>query len=300
MACAERLASEGVEVVVFEKSRSLGGRCASRAWEGCVFDHGAQFFTARDEDFCDWLGRLGEDVRAVDAPVIDEGGAQVGPGSVRFYHVEGNNRLGRELAAGLDVRRESLIERVESAEGGWLVGGEKFESVVSCAPWPQTAGLLGIAVDESPYERNLTAAFLYDGEWAGRSRDAYAVSDRSGAELAWSACENHKAGRVAAGRTLFVAQASAGFSAEFYDGPREVWAERLQVDLEERWALDRAGRVGVFTHRWGFARCADEVVAAELPQAFFVCGDSRCESRIEDVWLSGREVAGRIIPRVRR
>ncbi|MGC1480535.1 MAG: FAD-dependent oxidoreductase [Chthoniobacterales bacterium] len=297
LACAKVLASAGTEVVVFEKSRSLGGRCSSRRWEGCVFDHGAQFFTARDESFRAWLGELGDRVRAVDGEVVDASNNEVGSGSRRYYHVEGNNRLGRELAAGLEVRSETLIERVGRGSDScrWEVGGENFDGVVSCAPWPQTAAMLGIEPGPSPYERNLTAAFLYDTEWSGRAREIYAVSDRSGAELAWSACENHKVGRVPDGRTLFVVQSSADFSVKFFDAEREAWADRLQVDLERRWGLDAARRLGVFTHRWGFSRRVADVGAVDLPDSFYVCGDSWSESRIEDAWLSGRAVARRAI-----
>ncbi len=291
LSCARRLAEAGAEVVVFEKSRSLGGRCASRAWEGCVFDHGAQFFTARTPEFRSWLGALGGIVGVIDAPVVDEAGEVVGADSERLYHLEGNSRLGRELAAGLDVRREMMIEEI----GERRIAGERFDAVVSCAPWPQTAAMLGIEVGESPYERNLTAAILYDTPWSGRARDVYAMSDRSGSALAWSACENHKSDRVPAGKTLLVVQASAEFSAEHYDAPRDEWARRLQDGLEDRWGLDSTRRAGVFTHRWGFSRRIADAGLGELPEGVFVCGDTRSDSRIEDVWSSGRALAQRLL-----
>ncbi len=287
LACARRLVEADAEVVVFEKSRSLGGRCASRAWEGCVFDHGAQFFTARTPEFQCWLGELGSSVAEIETPVVSETGNVVGEDSRRLYHVEGNNRLGRELAKGLDVRRETVVERID----GRRVAGEDFDAVVTCAPWPQTVALLGFGEVANPYERNLTAAFLYDAVWCGRAREAYAVSDRSGAALAWSACENHKAGRVPPGRTLLVVQASPAFSQEHYDAPRDEWSARLQTGLEDRWELAASRRAGVFTHRWGFARRVAEIDKVTLPDGVFACGDAIRESRIEDVWCSGRALA---------
>jgi hypothetical protein len=285
------LVEAGREVVVFEKSRSLGGRCASRRWEGCVLDHGAQFFTVRDVDFRRFIAGLGTAVRRIVAPVVDADGSVVGADSGREYHVEGNNRLGWALAEGLDVRRETLVERMNQTNGGWEVGGEGFDAVVSCVPWPQTAALLGREAGESPYERNLTAALLYDTEWAGRAREIYAVSDRSGAALAWSACENHKGGRVPDGRTLFVVQAAADFSEENWDGDRAGWSEFLRGALEARWEVDPAGFVGAFTHRWGFSRRIEAAAIGGLPRGVFVCGDSVAASRVEAVWLSGRRVA---------
>lgn len=291
LACARQLVKEGVEIVVFEKSRSLGGRCASRSWEGCVFDHGAQFFTARSPDFQSYLEELGASVEAIEAPVIDELGDLVGVDSRRLYHVEGNNRLARELAAGLAVRRETVIDQIADR----LVAGESFDAVVSSAPWPQTAAMLGITTAASPYERNLTAAFLYDLPWIGRARETYAMSDRSGSALAWSACENHKMGRVPEGRTLFVGQASPEFSAKHYDAPRDAWSQRLQTELEEKWKLDSTRRAGIFAHRWGFARRVVEAQNVILPEGVHVCGDTLGESRIEDVWLSGHALARKLL-----
>ena len=52
LVCARLLVEQGMEVTVFEKSRGVGGRMATRRTpEGCHFDHGAQYFTVRDERF---------------------------------------------------------------------------------------------------------------------------------------------------------------------------------------------------------------------------------------------------------
>jgi len=51
IACARTLVQAGHRVTVFEKSRGAGGRMATRRSEFGGFDHGAQFFTVRDERF---------------------------------------------------------------------------------------------------------------------------------------------------------------------------------------------------------------------------------------------------------
>ena len=45
------LNARGCNVTLFEKSRGYGGRCATKRWEGHTVDHGAQYFTIRDERF---------------------------------------------------------------------------------------------------------------------------------------------------------------------------------------------------------------------------------------------------------
>lgn len=51
---ARVLADRGHRVCVLEKGRGFGGRMATRRRDGAVFDHGAQFFTARDKRFQRW------------------------------------------------------------------------------------------------------------------------------------------------------------------------------------------------------------------------------------------------------
>ncbi|HWB73125.1 MAG TPA: FAD-dependent oxidoreductase, partial [Egibacteraceae bacterium] len=58
LVCAYRLAAAGVDVAVVERESQVGGRLATERLAGATFDHGAQFFTIRDERFAtlvdDW------------------------------------------------------------------------------------------------------------------------------------------------------------------------------------------------------------------------------------------------------
>src|SRR5690349_3573169 len=48
---ARILTEMGLSVKVFDKGRSPAGRMSTRREDGSGFDHGAQYFTARDEGF---------------------------------------------------------------------------------------------------------------------------------------------------------------------------------------------------------------------------------------------------------
>ena len=51
LVAATTLAAGGHDVVVLDKGRSPGGRLATRRIAGATLDHGAQFFTVRDDRF---------------------------------------------------------------------------------------------------------------------------------------------------------------------------------------------------------------------------------------------------------
>jgi len=51
LAAARRLNHAGHEVLVLDKGRRIGGRISTRRAEGYLFNHGAQFVTARSAEF---------------------------------------------------------------------------------------------------------------------------------------------------------------------------------------------------------------------------------------------------------
>lgn len=288
---ARLLADAGFRVVVFDKSRGLGGRCATKRWEGHSVDHGAQYFTMRDADFSQAV-RLacGWDLLEIEAPIVDETGQEL-PSEERFFHSKGNSRLARALAEGLEVRTGITIDAVENRR----VWGEEFDLIVSTAPWPQTAKLAGISGAQNPYAPCLAGLFLYEGEWAGASTASYAISDRSGHALAWSACENHKPGRVGKGFTVMVVHASEEFSRTRLEEDPASWAADLRALVEERWEIPSSAFRAVHPHRWRYARISQKIEIPALPEGWHFAGDLLTESRIESAWLAGRAVAKRIL-----
>ena len=290
VSAANALKARGCSVTLFEKSRGLGGRCATKRWEGHTVDHGAQYFTLRDERFRAAVqAASGEALMKVRAPVLDEAGREL-PDSGRWFHRDGNSRLVRDLARGLDVKTETTIERAVNLLR--RAGGE-FDYVVSTAPFPQTVRLfeMDAAFDYVPC---LTVLLAYRGEWLGRTRECYAISDHFG-PLAWSACENHKPGRIAAGKTVMVAQMSESFSREHLERTPNEFAAMVRPLVEERWGLNAESFATAVGHRWRYARVARTMQPVELPLGLHFTGDALTSSRIEDAWLAGAGITERVL-----
>ena len=299
LVCARFLRKEGHEVTVLEKSRSLGGRCATRKFGDHVVDHGLQYFTLRDPEIRKEVEAVaGPELRKLTAPILqaEPKGSVYREGEERFYLRSGNNRLGRMLAEGLEVATETEVPKVEKSWRKWKVAGREFDAVVSCAPWPQSSALLGIKISDPGYDPCLTVLLEYQvGRAAGEG--AYARVDASGQDpLAWIACENVKEGRVAEGCTVYVIQASPEYSRQHLEQNPEYWASDLQVLLEKTWNLDPAKRASVFAHRWRYARRREGAPSPEdLPKGFFLCGDSWTDSRLESVWKNGKLTTEKVL-----
>ena len=70
VACARTLAQAGCHVTLLEKSRGYGGRMSTRQTEFGGFDHGAQYFTARDDRFQKALATTPDVVRPWSANTV--------------------------------------------------------------------------------------------------------------------------------------------------------------------------------------------------------------------------------------
>ena len=155
--------------------------------------------------------------------------------------------------------------------------------------WP------GFQALKIPYAPCLAGLFLYEGEWVGASTARYAISDRSGHALAWSACENHKPGRVGKGFTVMVVHASEEFSCTRLEDDPASWADDLRVLVEERWEIPSSAFRALHPHRWRYARISQKMEIPALPEGWHFAGDLLTESRVESAWLAGRKVAARIL-----
>lgn len=284
IAAAREITARSGSVTIFEKSRGLGGRCASKRWEGHLIDHGAQYFTIRDDAFRSAVhAASGDRLRQLTAPVVTERG-EILQDDGRWFHQEGNSRLVRDLAQGLDVRLETTIDDARTLLSS--AGGD-FDHVVSTAPWPQTARLFGLE-STFDYVPCLAVLLAYQGDWAGRSRERYAVSDTT-SPLAWSACENHKPGRVGPGFTVIVAHLSEAFSREHLERPAEEYPALIRSMVENRWELPAGTLIASLGHRWRLARVAHPLPLSELPTGLHFIGDALRASRVEDAWRVGYE-----------
>ena len=171
LAAARTLADAGFGIQVYEKSRGSGGRAATRRLDRFQFDHGAQYFTARSQQFRIQVARL-LDVGSVAAwtprifRLTSDGTREPTADAERFVGVPGMSSLGRALAGDLSVTRGSRISTLRrSGRGGWTPVSadgdllEPVEAVIISCPAPQAAEVLHSASSVLAAEcRSATAA----------------------------------------------------------------------------------------------------------------------------------------------
>jgi predicted NAD/FAD-dependent oxidoreductase len=298
LSCAQVLRGAGVSVRIFERGPHVGGRCATQLWQGHLVDTGVQFFTAQSGEFKKELLTRLRQFRPIISPILDQYG-QVLPNTFgpRFYVLQGNNYFAHVLSGGLEVQLNCEVEPVKFKSDGVKVHGEMFRAVVSSLPGPQTAHLFGLGTAPADYETSLVGLLEYAGTDLGRSRESYArMLGDSKEPLKASYCENNKVGRVVGNKTVFIVEATPGYSLEHADAPSEMYVPALIKRHEEVWEIPQGRLTAAFGHCWKFGRPKHgQRHEVELPAGAFLCGDSRTAPTVEDVWLDGQKAGDEVL-----
>lgn len=311
LACARTLAEAGAAVTVFDKGRGPGGRTSTRRFESLRFDHGAQYFTARQEPF---QAQVEEWVEAgVAAPwrgrvrTLENGlwGDPHGP-TVRYVGVPGMSALTRHLGRGLDVRYGQRVTALgRGPEGRWHlrteVGpvAESFAAAVVAVPAPQAVPLLGscpaVQARVSMVEMAPTIAVMVAfAEPLDVPADGAFVSSSL---LSWIARDSSKPGRPSL--DCWVLHATADWSAAHVEYPPKHLAPDLFDAFSQALGRPLPPPIHLRAHRWRYARATrplEKLCFVDSPQRLAVCGDWCPGERIEGAYLSGLAAAHRLLP----
>ena len=133
--CAEVLQNAGLEVQLFDKSRGVGGRLATRRHQHWRFDHGCPSLHGDQDEWQQLIGGY---------PKWDTARAK----GTQHLPSLGINQLAKDLTATLRVQRDCLIESIEQTGDGWRLKDQHdaefigFNHVVMTLPPPQALTLL--------------------------------------------------------------------------------------------------------------------------------------------------------------
>lgn len=307
LACARQLAGADARVTVFEQSRGLGGRLATRRVDGLAYDHGAQYLTVRNSAFVRYMGiamRAGaaapwrpavlEDNRSWDAPFDDW-----------YVGTPGMSGIVRPLARGIDLRTGIAVHELVRGPAGWELktdaGRQRqgFGAVVVAVPAPQALTLLG---PHGRAFRHLTDVRMAPC-WAVMASfedpiDAGAQACRwTQGPLSWAACNSSKAERATSPQS-WVMHATPQWSREHLEADATEVAGLLLHELASTLGSRLPPPVHLQAHRWraafveqplGLPCLMDEEIGAGA------CGDWCLAPRAEAAFESGRALAHSVL-----
>ncbi len=295
-------------MVVLEKARGPGGRMSTRRKDGVQFDHGAQYFTARDPRFRRhvmawqerglverWDARIG----VASADSIEA----VSKSTDRFMPVPSMNQVCRELMQDLeDCRFDWQARSCTFENSAWNVQSEAGERVegdvlILTVPPEQVRSLLAdsdvnaslqslemqpcwavMAVFDRPLFTDWDAAFINHGP------------------LSWVSSQAARPLRPAA--DAWVLHAGPEWSRAHLEDAHETVCGLLLEAARQLPGVQPFEVLDANIHRWRYALAREPINQGAFwfeSKRLAVAGDWCHGSRVEGAFLSGMAAAGRVM-----
>lgn len=298
-------------VAVFEKSRGVGGRMATRYADPYRFDHGAQFFTARTRDFRSFLEPYLEKgiVANWQASFVEMRGSEVtanrewDDSPQHYVAVPGMNSLPQALAEGLRIELNTTVAALVRDKRNWTLrddGGNdlgRFDWVIVTVPAAQAATLAGTGTSLARFARQVRMLGCYALMLGFRDEIPlpWQAALVRNADISWISVNSSKPGRDSP-PTLVVHSTNAWAEAHMEDDSEFVRSHML-AELARVTQLEFSEADHCDLQRWRYAnidaqRGPDHFV--DVATGIAACGDWFIRGRIEAAFRSARSLLGRL------
>jgi len=325
LSCARALADAGRAALVLEKSRGVGGRCATRRVEGQPVDHGPAFLHGSDPAFLEVLDALGADVLVEGWPSRVRGAGRpclpraFVPGERCVALRPGVSHFPKSLARGLEVLLNTRVGSVRQTGGDWEVaddsgGTYRAATLVLTLPARQTVAFLETMRGVSRELDGITALLsmmsslpcltvLAGYERTGEAPDWDMLYPEQSDALHLVSHDSSK--RSIPARTVLVFQGLPGWSRQNLDEPEERWTAEILDEARAHVGEWAARPSWTQSHRWRYARAGtgNELTrpllvtlpgGARLGIAGEVCAPG---GGVQAAWSSGVRLAARLLGR---
>ncbi len=310
-----RLLQSHADVTVFEKSRSAGGRMATRYAGEFEFDHGAQFFTARSERFRRFLQPL------IDAGVVANWQARFAEydsSRLSTRHAWGDeyphyvgtprmNSIGKLLSADLDIVFDAEITAIARGRDGWVLSAgagaetEPFDWLVMASPAAQTAALAEGFANLSAFcgERRMLGCFALMLGFEKPIELPWDAALVRNADISWISVNSSKPARGSA-VSLLVHSTNSWADAHLEDDTNCV-LEHMLNEASRVTGEDLRSASHRQVHRWRYAnidRQSGPTCFIDDANRLAACGDWCVRGRIEAAFTSASDLAESLIARL--
>ena len=296
-------------VSLFDKSRGVGGRMSTRYAGDYEFDHGAQYFTARDPRFqktvlkgigqgviAPWMGRAFYKKETDLVPDI---------GGDRFVGAPRMNSWAKELAKGLNITLGARVSRLIRSNAQWMLELEDgasrgdFDYIICAVPSVQARDLLpaefsGMAAIEATQMNACFALMIGLEEYHDFGWDSLRVNDNVNA---WLAVNSDKPGRNQNVTTLMI-HAAPDWSNTHADADRHWVQVEMETSVSHLCGINIAAAPHKALHRWLYASVSSSPKQAALwdpNMSLAACGDWCLGGRVEGAYLSGLAAADSLL-----
>jgi len=299
------------KITIFDKSRGMGGRMATRRAEDFHFDHGAQFFTTKSNEFKElcanakmegvidiWQARF---VEVIDFKINKKW--QFDETHPHYVGVPQMNNLCKYLAKNLDVRLGKKITKINFNAKKWFLTSEEgeefadFDYLILAIPPAQALDLLPTNFQYLDEIKNIKmqgcfALMLGFKKQLDLEFDACLVKN---AIISWVSLNSSKPGRPE-GFSLLINSSNDWADANI-EKDLDLAKKELISELQKIIKFDLADIAYENIHRWRYANAKIRKGNKSLFDSNLnlgICADYLISGRVEHGFLSALDLCQKI------
>lgn len=296
---------KNVNITIFEKSNNVGGRMAVRRSNPYEFDHGAQFFTAKNNDFRNFIAPLIKEniIQRWDARFAEFNNNTIlrqnswGAEYPHFVGVPDMNKIIQYLSKNLNVKLNKKINKItKNSKNQWILFDDNFNDlgsfdwVISSAPAEQSAIILP---QEYKHQKQLLqkkmvgcfSLMLGFKDPLSLSWDAALIGN---ADISWISVNSSKPGRSKS-FSLLVHSTNAWAEKNINKNDQKIISymcrETSRIISHD---ISIADHIGL--HKWKYANIEkqdESNLLIDYDNKLASCGDWIIHGRIESAFKSG-------------
>ena len=303
--CGQLLKEAGHSVFLVDKGRRAGGRMSTRNREPWQWDHGAQYFTVRDQRFAPYINAWKE--KAVVSEWFDLlPGQSPEKKEARYIGINGMNAIPQHLSLGLNIYQSMCVEKLHYEDSIWqlvMKSGEilSCQELVLTPPLPQVVSLLqgsnllnqlkeGASLTSVEYEKGLSLLLVLDKPCTIPYPGCLKLES---GPVSWIADNSQKEGF--SDQYCITVHANPQYADETWNDENNEVAEGMIKSIKP---LLGSSVVDWHIHRWLYAFAKNPLKIpfySDEDMHISIAGDAFLSSRVESAAMSGLSAAEALI-----
>lgn len=301
--CATKI-NNRLKTTILDKGRNFGGRLATREFNGAIFDHGAQYFTAKSSRFQNYVNKWHKE-KIIKVWFSSQSNA-FSHNHPRWISNNGMNQLAKHIANNLNVIRSTEISKIIYNKNFWSLEsltGSTFsaDNIVITIPVPQIKKLFSNSESQTinfkeindyfsvEYEKGLAILAVLNGK-SGIKKPGFLKPDNE--NISWIADNYIKGISPIPALTIHT---SPEYSEKVFNKPP---LEQIEEIINPLKTIIDSDIIDYYVHKWGYTTpIINNNVNNDFFEEFnlFFAGDSFSGPRVESAALSGLSIADKII-----
>jgi len=299
--------SELNEVTIFDKARGVGGRMATKRIDDYHFDHGAQFFTAKSQEFKDFCNKAKNDkiIEEWNIDFVEIIGNKIGKkyqfnnDKPHFVAKPQMNNLCKYIAQDLNILLGKQVKSINFDDKKWSLKTvedeifNNFDYLILAIPSHQVINLLPKNFKYLDIISNIrmSGCFTLMLGFKEKLSIEFGAALVKESNISWISVNSSKPERPK-GFSLIV-NSSNKWADENIEEDLEIIKEKMITSLRQIIDFDISNLSCQNIHRWRYANATLRTGDKSLfdPNLNLgVCGDWLISGRVENAFLSGLDL----------